>query len=177
MSSPLGQANFRLGLEWGGSGATATPVRQGDFAAVVDVLSFSTTVSVAADRGVEVWPYRWADDSAHAYARERHAVLAVARTEASPGDVSLSPASLRRARELRRVVLPSPNGSTICHRLADGDANVVAVSLRNAVAVAELLAVELELDPRSQLTVVAAGERWTDGSLRPAVEDFWGLAH
>ena len=33
-------------------------------AVVVDVLSFTTTVSVALDRGVEVVPHRWADDTA-----------------------------------------------------------------------------------------------------------------
>ena len=31
---------------------------------VVDVLSFTTTLTVAADRGVMVFPYRWRDESA-----------------------------------------------------------------------------------------------------------------
>ncbi|MBA3419869.1 MAG: 2-phosphosulfolactate phosphatase [Geodermatophilaceae bacterium] len=175
MSDPFAQAGFRLRLEWGLSGCTAiTSGAQHDFVAIVDVLSFTTTLSVAADLGIQVWPYGWADSSAVAYARDRDAVLAVGRSTASARDVSLSPGTLRRANGLQRLVLPSPNGSTIARRLAEGGATVVGVSLRNAVAVADWVTVELELNPRGQLSVVAAGERWPDGSLRPAVEDLWG---
>jgi phosphosulfolactate phosphohydrolase-like enzyme len=54
-------------LEWGPTGAAAL-APDCDVAVVVDVLTFSTTVSVAADRGVDVVPYRWADGSAAAAA-------------------------------------------------------------------------------------------------------------
>ena len=153
-------------LEWGPTGAVALAPRV-DVAVVIDVLSFSTTVTVAADLGVEVVPHRWADDSAAAVARERGAVLAVGRRTAGPGQVSLSPATFRITIGLTRVVLPSPNGSTICALLAEAGVEVVVASLRNRTAVARALA-------GRDVLLVPAGERWPDGSLRPAVEDLWG---
>ena len=44
--------------------------------------------------------------------------------------------------------------------------------LRNATAVADALAPALLRG--AALAVVASGERWPDGSLRPAAEDVWG---
>lgn len=140
-------------------------------AVVVDVLSFTTTVTVAADRGAAVLPYRWDDaDGARALAAAHGAALAIGRSAAGPGDVSLSPPSVREARELHRLVLPSPNGSTISARLAEVVPTVVAVSLRNRRAAAEWLRAQ----GATRVAVVCAGERWPDGSLRPAVEDLWG---
>lgn len=153
-------------LEWGPTGA-ATLAPQVGVALVVDVLTFSTTVTVAADLGIAVVPYRWADASAADEARARGARLAVSREAAGPGDVSLSPATFRTAAGHERVVLPSPNGSTICALLAEAGAEVVVASLRNRAAVARAVA-------GRDVLVVPAGERWPDGSLRPAIEDLWG---
>ena len=155
-------------LEWGPTGAAAL-APECDVAVVVDVLTFSTTVSVAADRGVAVRPHRWADASAEDEARQLRATLAVARGVAAPGDVSLSPETFRTAGDLSRVVLPSPNGSTICAVLAEAGADVVVAGLRNRRAVAAYL-----LARGGRVLVVPAGERWPDGSLRPAIEDLWG---
>jgi 2-phosphosulfolactate phosphatase len=164
-----GQEDARVRFAWGPVGAAACG---GDVVVVVDVLSFSTTVSVAVGRGIEVWPFGWRDERAAAYARDRDAVLAVGRSVAGPGEVSLSPASVLAARDgVRRLVLPSPNGSAISSGLAGRGATVVAGCLRNRSAVARWLAPRLE---GRSVTVVAAGERWPDGSLRPADEDLWG---
>lgn len=169
------QDHHRIRLEWGATGArelTAYAVGQGDVVAVVvDVLSFTTCVSVALDAGTAVHPYRWNDASAEAFAAERGAVLALPRQQAGPGDVSLSPASLRAAGGIGEVVLPSPNGSTVSALLEGAGATVVAASLRNASAVGDWLAATAE---GATVVVVPAGERWPDGSLRPAVEDLWG---
>ena len=152
-------------LEWGPTGAATLTA---EVVVVVDVLSFTTTTTVAVERGMTVLPHRWKDERAAAYAEQRDAVLAIGRFEARdrPGLPSLSPAAMAVA-SAQRVVLPSPNGSTICALLAERGATVVAASLRNAGAVARWVGAR-------DVAVVASGERWPDDTLRPAVEDLWG---
>lgn len=165
------QAAHQVRLEWGPVAVQAlAPL---DVAVVVDVLSFSTTVTVAAEQGMAVYPFRWRDHRAAAFAQEHDAALAVQRQDArAVGGVSLSPASVACAAGVRRVVLPSPNGSTLSALLAESGATVVAGCLRNAAAVARWLVPRLEAG--ESVAMVPAGERWPDGSLRPAVEDLWG---
>lgn len=171
VTSPYAQDGFRVGFDWATTGAAAVP---GSITAVVDVLSFTTAVTVAADLGIEVYPYRWRDESTVAYAKQYDAALAVGRSEAGPGQVSLSPVTVRQARGIKRLVLPSPNGSTISQQLSDAGTTVIAVSLRNRAAAAEWVSKRLAEDPQLTVVAIAAGERWKDGSLRPAVEDLWG---
>lgn len=167
------QGDYSVRMDWGVSGASA--ISPGcDVAIVVDVLSFTTTLTVAVDRGTVVFPYRWRDESAAIFAAEHAATLAVGRSKAGPGEVSLSPGSVRDAAVLDRLVLPSPNGSTISYDLARSGAEVLGVSLRNRDAAARWLSKRRKVVPRFRLAVVAAGERWPDGSLRPSVEDLWG---
>ena len=66
------QADYSLRADWGLSGARAISVGC-DVAVVVDVLSFTTTLTVAADRRVTVFPFPWRDDRAAAFATERQA--------------------------------------------------------------------------------------------------------
>ncbi len=145
-----------------------------DIAVIIDVLSFTTTLSVAADRGAVVFPYPRRDDRAVRFAADHDAILAVGRSAASGGQVSLSPRSVRTAPSLRRLVLPSPNGSAISFRLARTTTDVVGVSLRNRQATADWLIDRWIEQPTLRVAVVAAGERWPDQSLRPAAEDLWG---
>jgi 2-phosphosulfolactate phosphatase len=166
------QRAYDVRLDWGLTGARAlvADAGPGDVAVVVDVLSFTTTLTVALERGVVVHPYRWAEADAAAYAEQRGAVLAVGRRAGrASGGVSLSPQSFHEAAGVARVVLPSPNGSSISFALAESGAGVVGACLRNAGAVAGHLAAGI-----GRVFVIAAGERWPDGSLRPAVEDLWG---
>jgi 2-phosphosulfolactate phosphatase len=167
------QSTFTLRMDWGPTGADAVAAGC-DVAAVVDVLSFTTTLSVAADRGTVVYPYRWRDGSAERFAIERDAVLAVGRSRAGEGRVSLSPGTIRAAATLPRLVLPSPNGSAISFRLARTATTVIGVSLRNRHAAARWLLDQRAANPSLRVALIAAGERWPDGSLRPAVEDAWG---
>lgn len=155
------QSAYRVRFDWGPTGATA--IAEGaDVAVVVDVLSFTTTVCVAVERGITVLPYLWKDQRAAAYAESRSAVLATDRRR------GLSPAAMA-AMPAGRVVVPSPNGSSICFGLADRGCTVVGASLRNRSAVARWLEAE-----GGTVAVVAAGERWPDSSLRPCAEDLWG---
>ncbi|MFG2981887.1 2-phosphosulfolactate phosphatase [Streptomyces sp. NPDC048258] len=140
---------------------------------VVDVLSFTTSVTVAVESGTRVFPYPWRDDSAAEFASRRGARLAVGRRMATPASPwSLSPAALRRAPSTPRLVLPSPNGSSIA--AAAGESPVAAGCLRNATAVGRWLARHGYGTPDRPVAVIASGERWPDGSLRPALEDLLG---
>ncbi|MFI1940814.1 2-phosphosulfolactate phosphatase [Streptomyces purpureus] len=166
------QTGHGVRFEWGPEGAErlATGV---DCVVVVDVLSFTTSVTVAVEAGTRVFPYRWRDATAAAFAERNGADLAVGRREAGPASPwSLSPAALRGAPFTPRLVLPSPNGSAIS--ASAGEAVVVAGALRNAKAVADWLARQGYGTPERPVAVIASGERWPDGSLRPAVEDLLG---
>lgn len=170
------QREARIRLEWGPTGAAAL-APAADIAVVVDVLSFTTTLSVAARRGTRVLPFPWKDERAAAYAEAKVATLAVGRFEAQHLEdppPSLSPAQLLTSRYVDRLVLPSPNGSTICAAVHDSGAGttVVGASLRNRGAVAQWL--RPQLSEGATVAFVASGERWPDDTLRPAVEDLWG---
>ncbi|WP_436527853.1 2-phosphosulfolactate phosphatase [Actinoplanes sp. HUAS TT8] len=158
----FGQEAYRGRFEWGVSGAEAIAAGAG-FVVVVDVLSFTTTLSVAVEHGIAVMPYRWRDGSAAEVAERYGAELAVGRKVARPDEISLSPAALRRViaeRPVGRLVLPSPNGSAISARFAAGGVTVIGVSLRNAKAAGEW--VRARLDGQA-VAVVAAGEQWPEG--------------
>jgi 2-phosphosulfolactate phosphatase len=168
---PWDQRAAAVRCEWGPAGA-ARLLAAGDVdvLVVVDVLSFTTAVTVAVERGTAVLPAAWHDPRAEALARSAGAVLAVGRGEATAARPwSLSPAALRAAPAVPRLVLPSPNGSAISAAAAASGAVVVAACLRNAGAVAA------EVGRRGGVcAVLPAGERWPDGSLRPALEDLLG---
>jgi len=159
------QAGFRARFDWGPDSVRCLAGRD-ELVIVVDVLSFSTAVSVAVERGARVAPYRTLDESAAAYARSLGAMLAGSRSDGGP---SLSPASLRMLEPGDVCVLPSPNGATCAALAAERGAAVVAGSLRNATAVGGYA-----LATNRAVAVIAAGERWPDGGLRPAFEDLVG---
>lgn len=171
MNAAHRQLPYDVRFDWGirGGDAIAPGVA---VAVVVDVLSFTTTLSVAIELGIEVIPCRSRDESAAEVARARNATLAVGRTRALPGEISLSPATLRRATPPERLVLPSPNGSSIAAHLAIGAGLCVGGSFRNATAVAKWIAENTV--PTDVISVIAAGEQWPGGELRPSIEDLWG---
>ena len=159
------QAEYEIRCEWGPAGVEQlAPIS--DVVVIVDVLSFTTCVDIAVGRGATVFPCLWKDERAKELAEQHNAVLASRRGE---GDFSLSPASLATIPQDMRLVLPSPNGSTLS--MATGAVPTFAGCLRNASAVAVAAAAV-----GSRIAVIAAGERWQDGegSLRPAIEDWLG---
>lgn len=136
-----------------------------DVLVVVDVLSFSTALTIAVEQGAMVWPHI-GGESAGLLARDIGAVLAGNRS--SHDGITLSPASLEDLAPDTRLVLPSPNGSSIAFAAVNSDVSVIAGCLRNAAAVAR------HLRDVGRVGLVPAGERWSDGSLRPAYEDLVG---
>lgn len=158
----------RVVCEWGMAGIEAWLPRAAVFV-IVDVLSFSTAVSVAVDQGATILPFAYGDpDAAEAEASRRGAVAAASK-RALGGQVGLSPTSLRTLEPGARVLLPSPNGSRLS--LATGGTPTICGSLRNVSAVGEAARL---IAGDGVVAVIPAGERWPDGSLRPAIEDWLG---
>lgn len=158
------QAEYALRCEWGAHGV-AQLAAISDVLIIVDVLSFSTAVDIAVSKGAIVLPYGSRDAELEDYARARSAHVAEkVRTQSG---LSLSPASLMQVSRGFRLVLPSPNGAALC--LAAGGAVTFTACLRNAGAVARAAR-----HLGSTFAVIPAGERWPDGSLRPAIEDWIG---
>jgi len=158
------QAGFDLKCEWGLEGLLALQASS-NAVVIVDVLSFSTAVDIAVSNGAGVLPYRWKDDSAGRFAAAEGALLASQR--GTKGAYTLSPASLRSIPAGSLLVLPSPNGSTLSLRAQS--VTVFTACLRNAPAVARRAA-----GCGARIAVIPAGEQWSDGSMRPCVEDLIG---
>lgn len=160
------QDGFSARFEWGEAGLSALAPHVATIV-IVDVLSFSTAVDIAASNGARVYPAHWKDERAAALAREHRAVLAGAN------DVpwTLRPSSLVSIPEETRLILPSPNGATLTTIAADSNTTVLIGSLRNAPTIGAFLR-----ETSGRVAVIAAGERWnvTSGLLRPTFEDLVG---
>lgn len=157
-----------IDVDWGELGL-ARLLTWCDAVAIVDVLSFSTCVTVAADREITLYPVP-TGETGEKLASQLGARLAKRRVEAGPADLSLSPLSLMNVPEGGTIVLPSPNGSALS-AIASRAPRVATFAgcIRNRRAVARAL----QTFPR--IGVLAAGERWPDHSLRPAIEDWLGV--
>ena len=159
------QKDYDIMFEWGLRGLEAL-FPHSDVVVIIDVLSFTTCVDIVVANGGIVFPYRWKDDSVLEYAASVHAIAASSRRRFS-NEYSLSPTSLKAVTPGARLVLPSPNGSTLS--LSTGDLPTFAGCLRNAYAVARAAS-----NAGERIAVIAAGEKWDDGSLRPSFEDLIG---
>lgn len=132
----LAQRGYGVRFEWGAAGAVALS-DENCALVVVDVLSFTTSVTVAVEKGMAVYPAPWRDGRAEAIARKAEAVLAVGCRQATAEHPwSLSPAAMRSAPVVPRLVLPSPNGSTIAASAKAG--TVIAACLQAAGVTADV---------------------------------------
>lgn len=158
------QLEFDLRCEWGHQGVIQfVPIS--DVVIIVDVLSFSTAVEIATNKGAIIFPYQWKDSSAINYAKSIEAQLATKRT--STTGYSLSPQSLIKISAGTKLVLPSPNGSSLT--LLTGNTLTITGCLRNCEAVARFAQKHGD-----KIAVIPAGEKWENGSLRFALEDLIG---
>ncbi|WEG12115.1 2-phosphosulfolactate phosphatase [Pullulanibacillus sp. KACC 23026] len=135
---------------------------------IIDVLSFTTCVEIACSREALVFPYRYKDKSADRFANSVNALLAKERGQIP----SLSPNSLLELTPKSRIVLPSPNGSTCTVIARESNVCTIAGCLRNAFAVSNYIKMNY---PSKVVSVVACGEQWSNGTLRPAIEDWIGV--
>jgi 2-phosphosulfolactate phosphatase len=141
-----------------------------DTLVIVDVLSFLDRCRRGCSRGATVVPFPYFDARAEEFARQQAAELAVPRARMSAAQpYSLSPPSLSSIPRGTRLVLPSPNGSTLTVAASGVHGAVITGCLRNADAVGAAVGAR-----GGTVGVIAAGERWRDGSLRPAMEDLIG---
>ncbi|MEP7376640.1 MAG: 2-phosphosulfolactate phosphatase [Chitinophagaceae bacterium] len=160
------QQEFDIRLEWGLRGVEElSPLS--DVIIIVDVLSFSTCVDIATDKGALIFPYRWKDDeTVIQYAKSINAEIADFKRKFSNG-FSLSPTSLLDIKCNTRLVLPSPNGSALT--LSTNYTPTICGCLRNAKAVADYA-----MKIGKKISIIPAGERWGDNTIRVAFEDLLG---
>jgi len=158
------QSEFDLRCEWGQQGINQL-ASISDVVVIVDILSFSTAVEIATNKGAIIFPYQWKDSSAINYAKSIKAELATKRT--STIGYSLSPQSLTKISTGTKLVLPSPNGSSLT--LLTRNKPTLAGCLRNCKAVARFAQ-----KYGSKIAVIPAGEKWEDGTLRYSLEDLIG---
>jgi 2-phosphosulfolactate phosphatase len=171
-------------VEWGPLGARLAAQR-GDFVVVVDVLSFSTTLTVAVEREFSVLVYDPAEIEAFG-GRESAALRFGARPaqksrRVPDGEFSLSPQSLLNAEPRQRLLLTSLNGAAAVSASACAPAVYVG-GLRNGAACARLLAQELRRERAKRVTIVACGELWASVApgfegFRPSLEDWVGAGY
>lgn len=160
------QAEYDIRLEWGSKGVELlAPIS--DIIIIVDILSFSTCVEIANSNGAIIFPYGWKDETAIIHAERINAIMADYQVRKLTGGYSLSPTSLLNIPKDTRLVLPSPNGSTLS--LSTGETLTICGCLRNAQAVARYAQAH-----GKTIAIIPAGERWEDKTLRPSFEDLVG---
>jgi 2-phosphosulfolactate phosphatase len=166
------QRGYPVRCEWGLEGLTHL-LSGCQVVVLVDVLSFTTSVTTAVERGAWVYPFNGPPQAAEQFAASIGGVLA-GRDWANTERFSLIPTSLLEIPAGTRLVLPSANGARLS--LAAGDVPVIAACLRNARAAAR--AAQTLGEP---ILVVPAGERWLEAGgggmtelMRPALEDLLG---
>jgi 2-phosphosulfolactate phosphatase len=165
-----GQSPFECRFQWGPDGVRCAATA-GHTVVIVDVLVFSTSTVAAVSQGVAVLPVGSIAAAREAAARWS-AVELLGRAHPSPEGWSHSSVSLRNLPNGLRLVYYSANGSTCC-AAAEGAAALLVGGLVNAAAVAGAAA-RLQAETGRPITVVACGERWEDGGLRPSLEDELG---
>lgn len=159
------QQGFAVRLEWGLS-AIEHLAKEVECVIIIDVMSFSTCVSIAVDRDALIYPWPWKDASATQYAEQLGAEAASTDRRLVTEGYSLSPCSMQALPAAGKLVLPSPNGSAISFQAREYSVAVYCACFRNIMATVRACS------GYQRILIVACGERWPDGALRPATEDY-----
>ncbi|MGV3467426.1 MAG: 2-phosphosulfolactate phosphatase [Heyndrickxia sp.] len=172
------QSPYQCRMEWGSRGAREAAER-GDIIIIVDVLSFSTTVTTAIHHGAIIFPYpAYKDGKESNYAKEVGAELIFGRAESMKlGNPPLPPIIYKHIHKHKKYVLCSLNGA-LCSWVAAKVPALLVGSLLNASAVAAF-ANKMQAQTGAAITVIACGEQWEEvmdgeNKLRPAIEDYLG---
>lgn len=170
------QSPFECRVEWGKRGAREAAERC-DITIVVDVLSFSSTVVSAVNKGAIIYPYPPNLDG-NVYAKNLGAEYILGRKEAAiHGKPTLSPVSFNEQHANQKYVLSSLNGA-FCSWIATKVPALLIGSLLNYSAVARI-ANQLKNETKANITVIPCGELWNEiieneDGLRPSIEDYLG---
>lgn len=170
------QSPYECRIEWGKRGAREAAER-GDITIIVDVLSFSSTVVSAVNKGAIIYPYPPNLDG-KLYAKKLGANYILGRKEAAIiGRPTLSPVSFTEQHANQKYVLSSLNGA-FCSWIATKVPALLIGSLLNFSAVANV-AYKLRERTNANITVIPCGELWNEmreneDGLRPSIEDYLG---
>jgi 2-phosphosulfolactate phosphatase len=165
-----GQDPFPCRFQWGPVGARQAAAA-GHIVVIVDVLIFSTSITTMVDQGASVLPVSSIAE-AKAEAERWGARDLPGRVRPTPEGWSHSPGSLVGLPAGSRFVYTSANGAR-CSAATKGASAVLVGGLMNASAVGKAAA-GLHAQTGRPISVIGCGERWDDGSLRPALEDELG---
>lgn len=165
----------------GGVEAARLSAMRGDGIVLVDILSFSTSLSIACDRSAIVLVV--SPDEAEALEEQgeepgaRGTLTLVPRDQEVPGAYSLSPLSLSALPIGARILLKSLNGAAAA-AAADASSAVWAGALRNLSATVSSVSGWLKGHPGARVTIVPCGEMWSSladaAGRRSALEDSLG---
>jgi 2-phosphosulfolactate phosphatase len=177
MENIFNQAPFQCRMDWGVRGVREASER-GDIIVVVDVLSFSSAITNALNKGVIIYPFPRVGDIETFGKNTGAEVCILERSRARElGLPSLSSTSFTEAHRGKKYVLSSINGATCVKEAKEGSLIFVS-SLLNRSAVAKVIN-QIQKEKEHAVTVIASGERWKriDGQereLRPSIEDYLG---
>lgn len=145
------QTPYDIRLEWGEQGIDAlAPISEAVI--IIDILSFTTCVDICLSRNTTVYPFPWGERDARSFANSRKAILASKRKKFDTA-YSLSPSSLIKIPEHTKLVLPSPNGSTLTLRSSQ-HCKTFAGCLRNAEHLSQFLNKKYQ-----KISIIPCGER------------------
>lgn len=176
MENYFDQSPFQCRVDWGPKG-TVEAASRNDIIIIVDILSFSSTVTTALHQGAIIYPFSMEGDI-NAFGLSVGAEVLFGRIEGKRlNRPSLSPTSFKDYYTDKKFVLSSANGAT-CTKISGKVPAILIGCFLNISAVASV-ANKIQKTTNANITVIACGERWSNAKenedkLRPCIEDYLG---